>query len=274
MPLSTAQLTTENFRIHQLTLNHPLRWLRAGWQDFLRSWPVGIAHGAAVAVFALILLLVARNHFWLLAGAFSGFLLVAPVAAVGLYGVSRALEQDKQQGRISGFSAVADAWMSWRGQPNHDWRLVVFSCLLCLAGTGWVLTSAALITLLSPESINSPMDFIRHVVVSRDHYLFELWLILGAVLAAPVFASSVITLPLLLDRQVTVMQAVVASWQVIIVNPIIMGLWAGLIGVLVLGGMASMLLGCLFVIPVLGHASWHVYRDAMDVTALPLRVKR
>ncbi|HRP88206.1 MAG TPA: DUF2189 domain-containing protein, partial [Gammaproteobacteria bacterium] len=136
----------QTLTVRHLTLAHPLRWLRAGWRDFLQSWPVGLAHGAAVALFALLVLIVAGDHFWLLTGAFSGFLLVAPVVAVGLYAVSRELGA----GRPGGFRAVLDAWISWRGQPRHDWRLVVFGCLLCLAGTGWVLTSAALITALSP----------------------------------------------------------------------------------------------------------------------------
>jgi uncharacterized membrane protein len=101
----------QTLAVRRLTLAHPLRWLQAGWRDFLESWPVGLAHGAAVALFALFVLIVAGDHFWLLTGAFSGFLLVAPLVAVGLYAVSRELEA----GRAGGFRAVIDAWMSWRG---------------------------------------------------------------------------------------------------------------------------------------------------------------
>ncbi|NGX15996.1 DUF2189 domain-containing protein [Wenzhouxiangella sp. XN24] len=255
--------------VRRLTLGHPVRWLRAGWADFLCTWPVGLAHGAAVVSFALLVLLVAGNDFWLLAGAFSGFLLVAPVIAVGLYAISRELEA----GRPGGFRTVYDAWMSWRGRPRHDWRLVIFGCLLALAGTGWVMTSAALITALSPEPINSPVDFLRHVVASREHYLFELWMMLGGVLAAPVFASSVITLPLLLDRQVTVLEAVTASWLVVIRNPAVMALWAGMLAGLSVAGLAVALVGSLVVVPLLGHASWHAYTDAVDAGALPERVR-
>lgn len=259
----------QSLAFRRLSLESPLRWLQAGWRDFLRSWPVGLAHGAAVALFALLVLLVAGDRFWLLAGAFSGFLLVAPLVAVGLYAVSRELGA----GRPAGFGTVLDAWMSWRGQPRHDWRLVIFGCLLCLAGTGWVLTSAALIAALSPEAINSPTDFLRHVVASREHYLFELWMMLGGLLAAPVFASSVITLPLLLDRQVSVMQAVTASWLAVIRNPVVMAWWAVLIAVLSLAGMALLLVGCLVVVPLLGHASWHAYTDTLDAAVLPQRVR-
>lgn len=253
--------------IRQLGLAHPARWLQAGWSDFRRSWPVGLAHGAAVALFALALLLVARDQFWLLAGAFSGFLLVAPLVAVGLYAVSRELAA----GRSAGFRVVLATWSSWRGHPRHDWRLVGFGCLLCLAGTGWVLTSAALITVLSPAPIEGPGDFLQHVMLSRDNYLFEAWVIVGGVMAAPVFASSVITLPLLLDRQVSVLQAVTASWQVVLQNPVVMAAWATTLTALSLAGMAMMLVGCLVVVPVLSHASWHAYKDTLDASTLPGR---
>ncbi|NHA14174.1 DUF2189 domain-containing protein [Thioalkalivibrio sp. XN279] len=259
----------QTLTVRRLAPEHPLRWLRAGWADFCRTWPVGMAHGVAVVMFALLVLSIAGNDFWLLAGAFSGFLLVAPVIAVGLYAVSRELAA----GRRGGFKTVYDAWMSWRGKPRHDWRLVIFGCLLALAGTGWVLTSAALITALSPEPINSPVDFLRHVVASREHYLFELWLMLGAFMAAPVFASSVITLPLLLDRQVTVLQAVTASWLVVLRNPGVMALWAGVLAGLSVAGLAVALLGSLLVVPLLGHASWHAYTDAVDAEGLPARVR-
>lgn len=261
------QTFQSNLTVRRLDPGHPLRWLAAGWADFRRTWPVGLAHGAAVVLFALVVLFIAGNDFWLLAGAFSGFLLVAPVIAVGLYAVSRQLEA----GRPGGFRTVYDAWMSWRGVPRHDWRLVTFGCLLALAGTGWVLTSAALITALSPEPINSPLDFLRHVVASREHFLFELWLMVGGFMAAPVFASSVITLPLLLDRQVTVLQAVTASWLVVLRNPGVMALWAGVLAGLSVAGLAAALLGSLVVVPLLGHASWHAYRDAVEADALPGR---
>jgi uncharacterized membrane protein len=143
--------------------------------------------------------------------------------------------------------------------------------LLALAGTGWVLTSAALITLLSPVPITTPLDFIRHVVMAPDGYLFELWLGLGGLLAAPIFASSAIAIPLLLDRRVSLMQAVLASWSAVLANPLPMALWAALIMGFTLLGMGSALLGLIAVVPMLGHASWHAYRDLIDASALPER---
>lgn len=255
-------------QIRPLTLSSPWRWLELGWQDFASTPLIGLAHGAAVAAFGLILLLVAYDEFWFLAGAFTGFLAVAPVIAVGLYAVSQALEEH----RPATFSLVFRTWWSWRGHPHHDWRLVHFGLLLCLSGTGWVLTSAAFITLFADQPINRPVDFLRYVVLARDNYLFETWWILGVVLASPVFASSVVTLPLLLDRKVSILDAVLISWKTVLHNPLPMALWALLIMVISMLGMLS-LAGSVIVVPVLGHASWHAYRAAVLVDPLPKRVE-
>ncbi|MCB1587287.1 MAG: hypothetical protein KDI56_00125, partial [Xanthomonadales bacterium] len=72
-------------------LSAPLQWLALGWRDLLRCGCLSLAHGAALAAFGLALTAVAYSHFWLLAGAFSGFLVVAPVLATSLYAMSRAI---------------------------------------------------------------------------------------------------------------------------------------------------------------------------------------
>lgn len=261
--------TDSEIPLRTLTLAQPWEWLGKGWNDFKRAPLLGAAHGLLVAGFGLLLLWLAYDRFWLLAGAFSGFLVVAPVVAVGLYAVSRALERNEPVG----FGLIWQTWMSWRGEARHDWRLVRFGLLLALAGSGWVLTSAALITLMAPQPILQPLDFLNHVVLSRASQLFALWLVLGGALAAPVFASSVVTLPLLLDRRIGVLDAVLVSWRVVIANPVPMALWAGLIMMLTLLGILGFVMGCALVVPVLGHASWHAYRDAVDVRALPLRAE-
>lgn len=265
--LQTTVPDTPQPEVRTVTLQHPLQWLALAWRDIERAPAVALAHGMALALFGAALLTVAHDRFWLLAGALSGFLLVAPVLAVGLYAASRALEQ----GGRADFTLVLRTWLSWRGQPRHDWRLVRFGLLLAAAGTGWVLTSASLITWLAPQPVQQPMDFMRHVVLARGSLLFEAWLALGGVLAAPVFASSVVTLPLLLDRRIRLLDAVLTSWRAVLANPLPMALWAGLVMGFTLLGIASLLMGLVLVVPLLGHASWHAYRDLVDASALPPR---
>ena len=98
-----------------------------------------------------------------------------------------------------------------------------------------------------------------------------LWLALGGVMAAPMFASSAVAMPLLLDRRVTLLQAVLISWQTVLANPVPMGLWAAIIMASTLLGLGSLMLGLVLVIPILGHASWHAYRALVDTSGLPAR---
>ncbi|MBP7607596.1 MAG: DUF2189 domain-containing protein, partial [Giesbergeria sp.] len=125
--------------------------------------------------------------------------------------------------------------------------------------------------LLAPVPVHQPADFLNHVVLSPDSGLFALWLAMGSLLAAPIFASSVVAIPLLLDRQATLWQAILTSWQTVLANPATMALWAALLMVLTLLGLGTLLLGLVVVMPLLGHASWHAYRDLVDADSLPLR---
>lgn len=88
---------------------------------------------------------------------------------------------------------------------------------------------------------------------------------LGALLAAPVFASSVVAIPLLLERPVSLLAAVLTSWRVVIENPLPMALWALLLMGLSLLAMLPALLGLVIAVPWLAHASWHAYRELVEL---------
>ena len=258
--------------VRTVTLMHPLIWLVMGARDTVRAGWISLAHGLVLAIGGAVIVAMAHDRFWLLSGALSGFLVIAPVLATSLYALSRALEHNEK----ANSSVVVKTWLNWQNSHfnkwgNDYWCMVQFGALLALAATGWVLTSAALITLLAPAPIHTPLDFVHHVVLARNGYLFELWLALGGVMAAPLFASSAVAMPLLLDRRVTLMQAVLTSWQTVLTNPIPMGLWAAIIMIFTLLGLGSLLLGLIPVIPMLGHASWHAYRDLVDASSLPAR---
>ena len=233
---------------------HSLRtfvWLAKGWSDFMDAPTVGVAHGLLMGAFGGLLLLLAWDRFWVLAGALSGFLMVAPILSTGLYAVSRAL----LRGEPAGFEAV------WRVWSSLDRRLVKFGLLLMALGTGWVIASASLITLGVQPAVTTPSDFLQRVVLAPDPGLFEIWLLVGGLMAAPVFASSVVAIPLLLDRKVDVQCAVLTSWRAVIANPVCLSLWALIVMSLSLLGLGTLMFGLILVMPVLGHATWHAYRD-------------
>lgn len=243
---------SSSWRGRRLPWFAPLNWLILGLRDLVRCPAPGLAHGALAALAGAAIVALARDHFWLLSGAFSGFLLVAPLLACALYLVSLRAEDGQH-------TTVWQALAVWR---SRDPRLVRFGLLLGLSGTGWVLTSAALITWLSPQPILKPLDFVQHVILGEDDTLFALWMGLGALMAAPMFASSVVAIPLILDQpRVTLRSAVLQSWEAVIDHPLICGLWACLLASLTAVGMASAMLGLLVILPWLSHASWHAYRD-------------
>lgn len=276
MPHSTTQnppqdTTPHDPHVQVISFDAPLRWLQLGFSDMRRAGWLSYLHGVILAVGGLTIAAIAYQHFWLLAAAASGFLVIAPVLATSLYAISRAL----QQGQDVDVRLLQNTWLSWqtthRNDPNGYWCLVRFGILLALAGTGWVLTSAALTTLLSPHPIVTPLDFLRHIVVGKDNYVFELWLLLGALMTAPIFASSVVTMPLLLDKRITMQQAVSVSWQTVLANPGPLALWATILMALTGLGFLTLFLGFIFITPLLGHASWHAYQDLVDTRALTPR---
>ena len=242
--------------------HRPLQWLGRAWADIERCPALGVGHGLILAVLGGLLLYFCRHHFWWLAGLLSGFMLIAPLLACGLYEVSRQLSQ----GRTPGWSDALRVWTS------GDRRLITLGGLLGLSCVGWALSSAALIYGAMPSAIVTPDDFIRLVVLRSELGLFELWLLLGAVLAAPMYASVVVAIPLLLDRPVSVWTAVHTSWRVVAHNPATMAFWAFLLTLFTLLGLGSALLGLLGVVPLLAHASWYAYRDlvgAADASGQP-----
>ncbi len=252
MPVSPSPAAVPS----RVTWSSPLHWLALGARDLAANPVPGLFHGFLLTGIGAMLVWIARDQFWWLAGAFSGFLIVAPILATGLYAISRGEEQGRQV-------RMADVFALWR---SRDRRLMAFGLLLALAGTGWVLTSAGLITLWSTEPVHKPTDFFRHVVLADSPGLFEVWVLMGALLAAPMFASSVLTLPMLVDTQLPVWHAVGESWRAVAMHPVPMALWALLIVGLVGLGMVTFLVGLIVVVPWLGHASWHAYRDLAAAT--------
>ena len=252
--------------------DQPLRWLVLGFRDLCRNPLLSLAHGLVMALAGLVFTWLAYDRFWLLAGLVSAFMVLAPVLATSLYAMSRAIER----GQRVNLGLLLHTWTRWnlklQTQPDSYWALIRFGLLLGFAAVGWVFTSSAFIQLMAPMPIHTPMDFVRHVVASQEHRLFELWLALGGLMAAPLFASSVVSMPLLLDRRVSVLEAVLTSWKAVLTCPVTMALWAFLLMGLSLLGIFSLFMGLVVVVPLLGHASWHAYREMVDVRDLPARL--
>jgi uncharacterized membrane protein len=247
--------------VRQVALTRPLHWLALGWRDLTRVPMPSLLHGMLVSVGGWIILGVTLKFWYLLPGAFSGFLLIGPILATGLYELSRQLEA----GRRPGMREVIAAWR--RGTRPLVW----LGLLLTLAGTAWVLVSAVLFALFVSAPITGLDSVIRHIVLSEGSMLFPVWITLGGLGAALVFAATVVSAPMLLDRDVDMVTALTTSIRAVGENPLTMVFWSVLIMLLTGAALLTLLLGFVLAIPWIGHATWHAYRDVVDARGLPPR---
>lgn len=247
--------------VRTVELARPLQWLRLGWRDFLRTPLAGLAHGAAVALAGWATILLAPKAWWLAPGAVSGFVLVAPILCTGLYELSRLLGRGAAPG-------LADAVHAWRRDAAP---LVRLGLLLAVLGTGWVLVSSLLFWLFVKASITTPLEFIRYAVVGQGHLAFSLWLLAGGLGSALVFAITAVSPPLLLGRRVGLRCALLTSVRAVGENPVAMASWAALILAAIALSLATAMIGFLLTVPVIGHATWHAYRDLVVTDGVPLR---
>ena len=244
--------------VREVALGAPFRWLALGWRDFTRAFGPSMLHGVIVTVAGLAIATIALRFWPILPGAFSGFVLVAPILATGLYELSRRLER----GERPNLAQAMDAWT--RGTRPLVWLGVG----LAFGATAWVLFSSVLVALFVREPIVGFDGFLRHVVLSEGSNLFWVWMLAGGIGAAFTFAATVVSVPLLLDRRTDLPSALVTSVRAVGANPLAMALWAAIIMVLTALSMATAMIGFAFAIPVVGHASWHAYRETVDTTGV------
>ena len=248
--------------VREVPVAQAFRWLALGWHDLLQAPLSSLLHGAAVAIGGWIILGITLRYWFLLPGAFSGFLLIGPILATGLYALSRDLEQAKSPG----MHEVISAWR--RGTRPLVW----LGLILVLAGTAWVLVSAVLFGLFLDAPITGINSVLRSIVLSEGSYLFPVWITLGGFGAALIFAATVVSAPMLLDRNVDMVTAISTSVRAVGANPITMVLWAVIIMLATGVALMTLMLGFIVVIPVIGHGTWHAYRDTVDASGLPLRL--
>jgi uncharacterized membrane protein len=241
--------------VRRIGLTRPFAWLARGARDIAHNPGASLFYGACMVVAGAVILLAVARLPYLFTAAVSGFLLVAPMLATGLYDLSRRRENGEP-------ARLLDSMLAWRANPPG---LVGFGLFSLFAGTAWQIMSLVIIALLYKGSAMEPLQLVLEILRSPQHtLLFVAYVGVGGILAAFVFALSVVSVPMLLDRKCDLLQAMQASVAAIAENPLPLAFWATLIMILTGLGFATGLLGFVVVMPLLGHASWHAYRDLIE----------
>ena len=253
--------------IRTIGLSDLYRALQLGWEDF-KAFP---SHAIILCVIYPVLgLLLARAAFGyavipLLFPIAAGFALLGPFAALGLYELSSRRERGQQ----------ASAWdaLDVLRSPSFGGMLGLGALLLALFVT-WVATAQAIyVAVFGYGGATSASDFIARVLTTPQGW----WLIVvgcgvGFLFALVALCISVVSFPLMLDRHATAGESMVTSLRVVARNPVTIAVWGLIVAVLLVVGSLPLFLGLAVVIPLLGHATWHLYREAVaiDPNARPI----
>jgi len=247
------------FAVRRVTLDSPWEWLAAGWRD-LRAVPaISLGYGIVFTLGGW-LLVTALNRLEaasLIPIFAAGFVLVAPLLAAGLYEVSRRLEKGQPVTVGGVFSGVAPA----------TGRLALFGVALFLGFFAWIEVAFLLLSLfLGERAVPDPTQFAHTLLFTNAGVaLLFAGTICGGVLAAMVFSLSSIAAPLLLAKDVDAVTAMATSVRAVSINLAPMLLWAALIAGLMVIGLLTLFLGLVIVLPLLGYATWHAFRELVVI---------
>jgi uncharacterized membrane protein len=229
-------------------------WLRAGWNDFRRGGRASLFYGVCFAVAGWLMQVVFARAYALFAGLTTGFLLLGPFLAMGLYHLSRCIELGEPP-------QLGPSLAAWR--PNLA-NAGVFAALLVVVLLVWARASIVIFALFFDGGLPTFADVVRTVLTFEQPVFALVYFAVGGFFAAFVFAISVIAVPLMLDRKTDAVTAAIASLIACGRNPGPMLLWAACIVLLVGAGFASFFVGLVVAMPLIGHATWHAYRGVVE----------
>lgn len=236
----------------QVPATAPFRWLAAGWRD-LRAAP-GQSLGWGLLVLALswsVSLLALWLGSWImLLSLLSGFVFVGPLLAIALYAISWQLEL----GRVPSFDRSVAAARSRLADS------MVFALVLLVIFLVWARAGSMVHVFFPMESKPELREVLRFLTIGSA---------VGSIFAAVAFAASAFSLPMLVDRKVDTITAVITSVNAALRNKPAMAVWLALIVLLTGIGFATAFVGMVVLFPLLGHATWHAYREVVDGSAWP-----
>jgi len=249
----------------QIPAAAPIAWLARGWRDMWAAPRQSLTYGTIVVLLSLALagITVEFGGYWELLSLVSGFVLVAPILAVGTYAISRQLERGK----------VPSLRRCLREEQRAFGNLMVFALMLMVVFLVWARAGSAVHVFFPIGEDPGWQDYAT---------FFGIGSAVGSIFALIVFASAAFSLPMMVDRRVDAVTAVVTSINAVLRNRVAMAVWAACIAVAVAPGFALLfigrergaglvwiMVGLGITLPLIGHATWHAYKDTIDATQWP-----
>lgn len=252
--LSTSELPRRAYRIQRLNALRPFHWLRQGLGDLVAAPGVSLGYGAAVAALtaAMVFLTIGGNQFFLVPFLFGGFLLIAPLLSVGLMAMAKRNDDERADDSVMKILSANASSLAFLGLA------------LLLLFINWIMLSNLVFGGFFHEVVPTYGQVRPLPVMFGESWPFAI--IYGGIAAAVallLFRIIAFALPMLIDQKVDMLNAIFASWRAVGENWPSMIVWALLLFVLTTAGIATWFLGLVLVVPWLGYATWHAYRDTL-----------
>lgn len=254
----TADAPPRPRKIRHVATDRPWVWLTLGWRDLMANKAVGFTYGGALALFGWVLawLMLELGLAWAILPAVAGFFMLAPLLAAGLYEVSRRRE--------AGLGTTLHEAMG--GFHRNGTQLAMIGAMLLLINLLWVRVAGLLFALFFGLNFSPSLSELPWRMLQSGQLLpfLVIGTGFGAVLALGTYATCAISIPMLVDRDVSFLEAVTISIQAVLENPRPMALWAGLIVLFTGLALVPFFLGLAIAMPLIGHATWHAYKDLVE----------
>ena len=233
-----------------LKLNAPVNWLALGYNDFKQAPVQSCIYGFVimVVIYSFSWLAYYTGSFIFMIALLAGYMFIGPLLAFGLYSISQQIQAHKKP--VLGYCL--------REGRRHFGNEMIFAAILLIVFLVWA-RAASTVHIFFPEEAQPDYD---------DLLLFlGIGSLIGLLFSAIIFCASAFSLPMLMDKKVDVVTALVTSINATLRNKAVMILWASLIvGLLIIGFFTATLF---ILIPIVGHATWHAYVQTIDANAWP-----
>jgi len=240
--------------IREVQTRQVFKWLALGFHDMRKAGFASLFYGVIFSAGGWLMYAVFSQAFGLFAGLTTGFLLLGPFLAMGLYDLSKQMELNQAP-------KLTPSLYAWHANVVN---IGLFAGLLLIVLLVWARASLVIFALFFEGGLPTFADVVLSVIALKQPTFTIIYFAVGGLFAGFVFAVSAIAVPLMADKKTDAVTAAIASVIACARNPFSMALWAIAIVILVGIGFATSFLGLIITMPIVGHATWHVYRDLVE----------